>query len=104
MSNTKPNIENRKERAEKRLATRLESLKAKGMDDTQIKRDPKVRQIQAEVRKAKMQLANVAKNEKQIAKQAEAKAEKLAGPKSDPSKKKKPADAPAKKKAKKKQK
>lgn len=110
MSNKKPNIENRRDQAAKRLSTRLESLKAKGADDTQIKRDPMVRKIRAEVRKAKMQLANVEKNEKQIAQQAEAKAQKLAAPKTrklaapktDKPKQKKSDEAPPKKKAKKK--
>lgn len=101
MSNKKPNIESRKDRTAKKLSARLESLKTKGMTDAQIKRDPKVRQIQAEIRKAKKQLANIVKNEKQIALMAETKAEKLAAPKTDKPKKKRPDSDPAAKKPKK---
>ena len=101
MSNKKPNIEVRKELAAKRLSARTESLKTKGMSAGQIDRDPKVKQLKADVRKANMQLTNIAKNEKQIARMAETKAEKLAAPKTDRPKQKKAGEAPAKKKSKK---
>jgi len=101
MSNKKPHIEERKDLAAKRLSARTESLKTKGMSAGQIMRDPKIKQLKADVRKANMQLANIVKNEKQIARMAETKAEKLAAPKTDRPKQKKSAESPAKKKAKK---
>ena len=89
MLNRKPTIERHQKAAEKKLAARLEKLTSKGMTDRQIKRDPKLRHFEAQVRKAKLQLAGIVKLEAQIAKKAEIRAQKAATPKTDEAKPKK---------------
>lgn len=59
MLNRKPQIEAHKKEAEENLAARLELLKTKGQDDGQIQKDAKIRQLRAQVRKAKHQLAGI---------------------------------------------
>ena len=83
MLNRKPHIENHKNIAESKLATRLELLKSKGMNAVQIQRDPTVRHFRAEMRTARNRLANIAKLESQIVEKAEIKAQKFAAPKTD---------------------
>jgi hypothetical protein len=101
MLNKKPFIENQQNLAAGKLAARLEFLKTKGMPDERIQKDPTVKHFRAEIRKARYQLADIAKLESQIAQQAEIKAQKLAVPKTDPPKHKRSDSDPTKKRAKK---
>jgi len=101
MLNRKPYIENHKNHAETRLTARLEFLKTKGMSAVRIQRDPTVKHFRAEIRKAKYQLADIAKLELQIAEKADIKAKKLAAPKIDHPIHKRSAADPMKKRAKK---
>jgi len=103
MLNRKPYIENHKNLAESKLAARVEFLKSKGMTAVQIQRDATVKHIKAEMRKARNQLADIAKLESQIAQKAEIKAKKLAAPKVEPPKQKR-SDADLEKKRAKKEK
>ena len=103
MLNRKPYVENHKNLAESKLAARLEFLKSQGITAVQIQRDATVKHIKAEMRKARNQLAGIAKLESQIAQKAEIKAKKLAAPKVQPSKHK-PSDADLEKKRAKKEK
>jgi hypothetical protein len=100
MLNKKPYIENHKHLAESNLAARLELLKSQGKTAVQIKRDPTVRHFRAEARTARNRLADIAKLESQIARQAEVKAQKLAAPKADHPKGKRSGLDPEKKRAK----
>jgi len=86
MLNRKPYSENHKNLAESKLAARFEILKSKGMTAEQIKRDGTVKHFRAEMRKAKNQLAEIAKLELQIAQKTETKAKKLAASKVQPPK------------------
>ena len=101
MLNKKPYIENHKNLAESKLATRLEILKSRGMTPVQIQRDATVKHFRAEIRKARYQLADIATLESQIAQRAEIKAKKLAAPKTDPPRHKRSDSDPQKKRAKK---
>jgi hypothetical protein len=101
MMNKKSYIETHKEDAESRLTARLEFLKTKGTPAERIRKDSTVRHFRAEIRKAKYQLADIAKLELQIAQKAEIKAQKLAAPKPDHVKHKRSAADPMKKRAKK---
>ena len=101
MLNKKPYIETHKNLAESKLAARLEILKSNGVTDIQIQRDAKVKHFKAEIRKARYQLADIAKLESQIAQRAEIKAKKLAAPKVEPPRHKRGSSDPEKKRAKK---
>ena len=85
----KPYIENKKEAAVKKLALRLEALKAQGLDETTIQKDTAVRQIKAAIRQAKHQMARIAEIEALDRKKAEAREEKRNAPKVAPPKAKK---------------
>ena len=100
MLNKKPYIENHKLSAESKLVARLEFLKTKGTPDEGIKKDSTVRHLRAEIRKARYQLADIAKLEQQNVQKAEIKEQKLAAPKPDLAKHKRSAADPAKKRAK----
>ena len=100
MLNRKPYIENHKNLAEGKLFARLDFLKTKGLPDERIQKDPTVKHFKAEIRKARYQLADIAKLESQIMRQAEIKAEKLAAPKIQAPKHKRSESDPAKKRAK----
>ena len=105
MQNRKPQIEAHKKTAEENLAARLELLKTQGWDDDRIRKDAKIKQYRAHVRKAKHQLESIAAmvalmEEKSAAKASKAttakdlrrqtkKAPKAAGPKK-PKKERKP--------------
>jgi hypothetical protein len=78
MLNRKTQIEAHKKASEQNLATRLELLKAKGLDDDQIKRDARIKHFRAQVRKAKHQLAGIAAMTDLIEEKAVAKAGKAA--------------------------
>jgi hypothetical protein len=101
MLNRKPYVLDHKNLAERKLAARTEMLKSKGLTDLQIKRDHQLRHYQAAVRKAKLQLAGIAKLESEIARKAEIKAEKSATAKTDEPKPKKSGSEPVSKKARK---
>jgi hypothetical protein len=103
MLRKKPYTEEHETVATKHLAARVEALKSKGMTETQIQRDTKVRHFKGKIRQAKHQLAGIVDLEKLIARKAEIKAEKLAAQKTSQPQKQHAPD-PAKKKAKKEQK
>lgn len=77
----KPYIENKKEAAARKLALRLETLKAQGVDDRTIQKDAAVRQIKAAIRQAKHQLNRIAEIEAMDRKKAEARELKRTTPK-----------------------
>ena len=59
MLNRKPFIEDHRKAAEGKLATRLELLKTKGLNDKVIQKDAKIKQYKAEIRKAKHQMDSI---------------------------------------------
>jgi hypothetical protein len=73
----KIHLENQKNVADARLTARLEFLKEKGWEGVAIKRDPVIRKIRADIRKANYRLACIAAQEKLNAEKAQIKAEKL---------------------------
>ena len=77
----KPYIENKKEASVKKLALRLEALKAQGLDERTIQKDATVRQIKAAIRQAKHQMARLAEIEALDRKKAEIREEKRNTPK-----------------------
>jgi hypothetical protein len=77
----KPYIENKKEASVKKLAVRLEALKAQGLDEKTIQKDAAVRQIKAAIRQAKHQMDRIAGFEALDRKKAEAREEKRNAPK-----------------------
>jgi hypothetical protein len=80
----KPYLEDRKKSAEGKLAARLSFLKAKGLDESSIQREPLHRKLKAEIREANHRLAIIAAQEKLNADKVRAKAEKLAAAKAEP--------------------
>jgi outer membrane biosynthesis protein TonB len=88
----KIHLENQKNAAEGRLAVRLDFLKEKGSEGVAIQRDPVIRKIKAEIRKANYRLASIAAQEKLNAEKAQVKAEKLVKVKSN--REKAPAEKP----------
>lgn len=100
MLRKKPYILEHKASAEKALAAHIETLNSRGVTEPQIQRNGTVKLLKGKIRQATHQLAGIAALEKQIARKAEVKAEKLAAPKISAPKKKQVPD-PAKKKAKK---
>ena len=79
----KIHVENQRNAAENRLAVRLDSLKEKGLQGVSIQRDPVIRKIRAEIRKANYRLASIAAQEKLNAEKAKIKAQKLVKEKSN---------------------
>jgi hypothetical protein len=77
----KPCIENKKEAAARKLALRLEALKAQGVDDRTIHKDAAVRQIKAAIRQAKHQLDRIAEIEALDREKADAREQKRNAPK-----------------------
>ncbi len=91
MLRRKPYVEQHKATAENQLAVHEETLKSMGMNETQIKRDSRVRHIKGKIRQAKQQLKGLAELESQIARMAEIKLEKQARKKeSQPKKQREP--------------
>jgi hypothetical protein len=93
--------------AEQKLAARLAILKEKGANDTALVKDPMVKKIKADIRKAKFRLRSVAAQEKLMADKVQAKADKLeakklaaAAPKAPKGKKQAAAEPKKEKKAK----
>lgn len=101
MLNRKPFIEEHRKAAEGKLATRLELLKTKGLNDKLIEKDAKVKQYKAEIRKAKNQMAGIAAMEALTSEKAAAKAQKAAAAKAPRQEPKKAAKSAAPKKPKK---
>lgn len=81
MLSRKTFVEDHCKAAQSRLAARLEMLKAKGLEDKAILKDAKVKQIKAEIRKAKHRMANIGAMEALTSQKAEAKAQKAAAAK-----------------------
>ena len=81
MLNRRPQIEAHKKAAEENLAARLELLKTKGLNHEQIQKDAKVKQLRAQVRKAKHQLAGIAAMSDLMEEKVAAKARKAAAAK-----------------------
>jgi hypothetical protein len=100
MLRRKPYVERHKTIAENQLALQEEMLKSKGMTETQIQRDSRIRHFKGKIRQAKHQLAGITELEGLIAHKAEIKIEKQALQKVSQPKKRHTAD-PATKKAKK---
>ena len=98
MLKQKPAIERHKRDAEAQLAERVETLRAKGMEDARIQRDATVRHLKGKIRQARYQLAEIVALEALIVRKQEAKAARLSNRQIDQPRKKRPAD-PAKKKA-----
>ena len=73
----KIHLENQRTVAEGRLAARLELLYEKSLESVAIKRDPVIRKIRADIRKANYRLATIAAQEKLNAEKAQIRAEKL---------------------------
>ena len=100
MLKKKAYIQEHQAKSEKQLAERLQTLQTEGMTDKEIQRDAKIRHFKGKIRQTKRQLAGIDAIEKQMARKAEIKAEKLASPKVAAPKKKHTA-SPEKKKVKK---
>jgi len=101
MLNRRPQIEAQKKAAEENLAARLELLKTKGLNDEQILRDARIKQLRAQVRKAKHQLAGIAAMSGLMEEKAAAKARKAEAAKEPRQQAKKTAKPAAPKKPKK---
>ncbi len=88
MLHRKPHIQNHLQRAQEKLAARLELLTTDGVDADRIKRDYKIKQFNAEARKARRELAAIAAMETLMAEKAESRQRKEAAAKSEASGKK----------------
>ena len=97
MLKRKPYIEKHKKAAETELQYRLQILKSKGMSETQIQRDAKIKHYKAEIRQANHQLAEIGQMEASIRQKAELKARKSAELKNDHPKSKRSAPMTGKK-------
>jgi hypothetical protein len=96
----KPYIENKKEAAARKLALRLEALKAQGVDERTIQKDTAVRQIKAAIRQARRQMDRIAEFEDLAQRKAEAREQKRNAPKEIRHKAKKGAQGESHRKAK----
>ncbi len=97
---SKIHLEAQKTAAEKELAARVALLEQRGVDADAVKRDARVRQGKAAVRKANYRLATIAAKEQHNADRARAKAEKAAAaaaPAAEPAPVEPPAEPPKKK-------
>ena len=99
-------LESQKKVTGDKLASRMSSLKEKGLDAVAIKRDSLIKKMKADIRKASYRLACIAAQEKLNADKAQTKKEKLAAKKNAPDKppEKTAKGTPAKKKKKEKKK
>ncbi len=79
-------LESQKKVAGDKLATRISSLKEKGLDAVAIKRDSFIKKMRADIRKANYRLACIAAQEKLNADKVLTKTEKLAAKKNAPDK------------------
>jgi len=96
----KPYIENKRAAAARKLALRLEALKAQGIDDRTIQKDTAVRQIKAAIRQARHQLDRIAEIEALDLRKAETREQKRNAPKEVHLKVKKSAQSESHRKAK----
>jgi hypothetical protein len=80
----KPYLEDQKKIAKGKLAARLSLLKAKGLDEIAIQREPVNRKLKADIREANHRLAIIAAQEKLNADKVRIKEEKLAAGKAEP--------------------
>ncbi|MDB9822630.1 hypothetical protein OAC89_02920 [Deltaproteobacteria bacterium] len=79
-------LESQKKVTSDKLATRMSSLKEKGLDTVAVKRDSGIKKMKADIRKANYRLACIAAQEKLNADRVQAKKEKLAAKKNAPDK------------------
>jgi hypothetical protein len=100
MLDRKPQVAEHQKSARSQLAARLELLKAEGKNDKQIQKDPRIKQIRAEIGKAKKQMAAIGALETLLVAKAEAKAQKKEAAKVPRQKPKKSPDSAAPKKPK----
>ncbi|MFZ1956422.1 MAG: hypothetical protein WAU34_13085, partial [Desulfobacterales bacterium] len=56
-------VENHKKAAAEKLSARSAHLKTKGLEEAAIRRDPSIRKIKADIRKANFRLASIAAQE-----------------------------------------
>ncbi len=79
-------LESQKKVTGDKLATRISSLKEKGLDVMAIKRDVSIKKMRGDIRKANHRLACIAAQEKLNADKLQTKMEKLAAKKNAPDK------------------
>jgi hypothetical protein len=79
-------VEKHKKAAGEKLSARSAHLKTKGLEEAAIRRDPSIRKIKADIRKANFRLASIAAQEKLNAEKVRVKEMKLAGNKVAPDK------------------
>jgi hypothetical protein len=90
-------VETQKKSSREKLDARLALLTARGYEKTSLERDPTVRKLRAEVRKADFRLASIAAQEKLNQDRAQAKIDKLAAEKAAREEKAEKAEVPEKK-------
>lgn len=71
-------LDNHKKAAAEKLSARSALLKGQGLDEATIRRDPSIRKIRAQIRKANFRLASIAAQEKLNAEKVADKERKLA--------------------------
>ena len=71
-------VENHKKAATEKLSARSAHLKTKGLEEAAIRRDPSIRKIRADIRKANFRLASIAAQEKLNAEKVRVREMKLA--------------------------
>lgn len=71
-------LDNHKKAAAEKLSARSAQLKGQGLDEAAIRRDPSIRKIRAQIRKANFRLASIAAQEKLNAEKVADKERKLA--------------------------
>ena len=76
-------VEKQKKDVENKLATRLATLKEKGIRPEKIQRDATVRRLKAELRKANARLASISAQEKLNQERAQLTAQKIAAKKTE---------------------
>ena len=101
MLRKKPHILSHLETARNQLSERIAALAARGMTDTQIQRDSKVKHYKGEMRQARHQLAVIAGIESRNAEKTEIKTRKKDAAQTELPRRKRGVPEPAGKKAKK---
>ncbi len=77
----KPYVENQKQAAQDQLAKRKSALEAKGLGPADTERDPTVKKLKADIRKANQRMTAIAAQEKLQSDKQTAKTEKAAAKK-----------------------
>ena len=72
----KPYQEAHKQKVQADLAARVELLKARGIEGRELEKDPRVRKLKADIRKANSRLARVAATEQRNSEKIQQKQEK----------------------------